>query len=677
MGQLTQTTTQLQTILDDADASNAGNTSVSDASDTTATSLKKSGFYALQASSSNAPSTDRAVLISAVRNTTATGEIRYGQLAITESNGLWWNSDDGGSLGTWYEAIGTTTTQTLTNKTLTSPVLTTPQINDSAADHQYVFAAANLAADRTVSLPLLTGNDSFVFEAHAQTLTNKILTAPVLSGSSSAAGSILFKEDTDNGTNSVTLIGPAATADVTVTLPAATDTLVGKATTDILTNKTLTSAVLNTGVSGTAVLDEDNMASDSATKLATQQSIKAYVDGQVSGVTASSTTTFSNKTISGSNNTLSNIAVSSTLLAAGTGISLSTNTLNVDAAQTGITSIYATDLILGEDAQTAIDFGTANEIDFKVDNAARLTMTASALYPVTDNQIDLGTSSLEFKDAFFDGTVTSDAFAGPLTGDVTGNVSGTAATVTGAAQSNITSLGTLTALTVDNVIIDGTTIGHTGDTDLMTLASGVLTVAGEVSMTTLDIGGTNVTATAAELNILDGVTSTAAELNILDGVTSTAAELNILDGVTATTAELNYLDIATLGLTAASKAVTADANGVVTHDAGTSGEYTAVTSSSNAVSLNLQLGDSFSHDLTENTTISFANPAASGKVSTATLRIIQGSTARTITWHSSIKWAGDEAPTLSTGDDDVDVFVFYTVDAGTTYYGFTAGQDMS
>ena len=68
---------------------------------------------------------------------------------------------------------------------------------------------------------------------------------------------------------------------VTLTLPAATDTLVGKATTDTLTNKTLTSAVLNTGVSGTAVLDEDNMASNSATQLATQQSIKAYVDAQI------------------------------------------------------------------------------------------------------------------------------------------------------------------------------------------------------------------------------------------------------------------------------------------------------------------------------------------------------------------------------------------------------------
>ena len=122
-----------------------------------------------------------------------------------------------------------------------------------------------------------------------QTLTNKSLTAPILTGSSSAAGSILFKEDTDNGTNAVTLIGPASTADVTVTLPAATDTLVSKATTDVLTNKTLTSAVLNTGVSGTAVLDEDDMSSDSATQIATQQSIKAFV--------TSGTVTMTNKTL--------------------------------------------------------------------------------------------------------------------------------------------------------------------------------------------------------------------------------------------------------------------------------------------------------------------------------------------------------------------------------------------
>ena len=93
--------------------------------------------------------------------------------------------------------------------------------------------------------------------------------------------------------------------------------------------------------------------------------------------------------------------------------------------------------------------------------------------------------------------------------------------------------GAFTALTVDNVVANGSNIGHTDDTDLITVASGVVTVAGEVSATTLDIGGTNITSTAAELNILDGVTATTSELNIMDGVTATTAELNHCDGVTS------------------------------------------------------------------------------------------------------------------------------------------------
>jgi len=329
MGQLTQTTTQVQTILDDADASNVGNTSISDASDTKATAVKKSGFHSLGASASNAPSSERSVLISAVRNTAASGEIRYGQIVLTEGSELYWAVDDNGTLSSWSQAIGTATTQTLTNKTLTSPVLTTPQINDSSADHQYIFAAANLAADRTVSLPLLAGNDTFVFEAFTQTLTNK----------------------------------------------------------------TLTSAVLNTGVSGTAIKDEDNMASDSATHLATQQSIKAYVDSQASSVTASSTTTFTNKTINASNNTLSNIPMSATSFAAGTGVTLSTNTLNVDAAQTGITSLLATDIKIGEDDQTKIDFETADTINFYAANTKQLALTDGALNILAQGDLRLEDSS--------------------------------------------------------------------------------------------------------------------------------------------------------------------------------------------------------------------------------------------------------------------------------------------
>ena len=211
---------------------------------------------------------------------------------------------------------------------------------------------------------------------------------------------------------------------------------------------------------------------------------------------------------------------------------------DLDISDVGIISL---DAIQGDaDSNTSITFSGSDVITIATGGSGRLTIGDGALSPVTDNQIDLGTSSLEFKDAFFDGTVTADAFAGPLTGNVTGNASGTAATVTGGTQASITTLANATtvgaldagsitsgfgtidtgssditttglisggSLDIDNVLINGTTIGHTDDTDLITLADGVVTVAGEISVTTLDIGGTNVASTAAELNIMDGDTS--------------------------------------------------------------------------------------------------------------------------------------------------------------------------
>ena len=105
-------------------------------------------------------------------------------------------------------------------------------------------------------------------------------------------------------------------------------------------------------------------------------------------------------------------------------------------------------------------------------------------------------------------------------------------------SSAITTTGLISggSLDIDDVLINGTTIGHTDDTDLITLANGVVTVAGEVSMTTLDIGGTNVTSTATELNLLDGVSGLVqADFTKLAAVDSTAAELNIVDGGTSAT----------------------------------------------------------------------------------------------------------------------------------------------
>lgn len=159
-------------------------------------------------------------------------------------------------------------------------------------------------------------------------------------------------------------------------------------------------------------------------------------------------------------------------------------------------------------------------------------------------------------------------------------------------------------------------------------------------------------------------------------VTSTAAELNLLDGVTATTAELNYLDVTTLGTTEASKAVTADANGVITFDNGISEEYTAVTSTTNATTVNLRDGTNFSHTLTENTTFTFSNPASSGKTSSFTLKLVQDASASgyTVTWPAAVDWPSATAPTLTATASAVDYFVFITHDGGTTWYGFTAGQ---
>lgn len=211
--------------------------------------------------------------------------------------------------------------------------------------------------------------------------------------------------------------------------------------------------------------------------------------------------------------------------------------------------------------------------------------------------------------------------------------------------------------------------------------SGVLTSVNNLSdlaSAVTALTNLGLTATAAEINVLDGITADTAELNILDGVTSTTAELNILDGVTATTAELNYNDITTLGTSQASKVVTADANGVVTFDNGITEEFTAVTSSSNATTVNSRDGTVFSHTLTENTTFTFSNPAASGKASGFTLKIVQDASASgyTVTWPAAVDWSNGDTPLLTNISSAVDQFVFYTHDGGTTWYGFLAASNL-
>ena len=289
-----------------------------------------------------------------------------------------------------------TATQTLTNKTLTSPTINagtmsgsftgtmtmngvvlagaSPLVFEGASDdaHETTLALVDPTGDRTLSLPNATdtligkattdtltnksfdlggsGNSltgtisefnsalqsaSFATIDNADTLTNKTFTSPTINGGTfsgsftgtmdvtgtvlSGASPLVFEGASDDAYETTwAFVDP--TGDRTITFPNATDTLVGKATTDTLTNKsvdldantltgsmsefnsalqgdsfmtlddtqtltnktftapTITSGVFNTGVSGTAIKDEDDMTSNSATHVATQQSIKAYVD---------------------------------------------------------------------------------------------------------------------------------------------------------------------------------------------------------------------------------------------------------------------------------------------------------------------------------------------------------------------------------------------------------------
>ena len=157
---------------------------------------------------------------------------------------------------------------TLTNKTL---ALGSNTISGTIAQFNTAVTDATLATttgsetltNKSVNLAnnTLTGtfaqfntavsNATLVSTTGTETLTNKSLTAPILTGSSSSAGSIVFKEDTDNGTNSATLKGPASTADVTITLPAETGTVLTTASS--IANSNLANSTVTIGSSAVAL----------------------------------------------------------------------------------------------------------------------------------------------------------------------------------------------------------------------------------------------------------------------------------------------------------------------------------------------------------------------------------------------------------------------------------------
>ncbi len=199
-------------------------------------------------------------------------------------------------------------------------------------------------------------------------------------------------------------------------------------------------------------------------------------------------------------------------------------TVNADQSVTFSGNVIIGSANISEAELEILDGATATTAELNIldgDTSATSTTVADADRVVLNDNGTMVQVAVTDLAAYFDDEITAMpnlVSTGALnSGSIT---SGFGTIDTGSSTITTTGLITGGSLDIDDVVINGSTIGHTDDTDLITVANGIATVAGELSVTTLDIGGTNVTSTAAELNILDGVTSTAAELSILDGDTS-------------------------------------------------------------------------------------------------------------------------------------------------------------
>jgi len=248
----------------------------------------------------------------------------------------------------------------------------------------------------------------------------------------------------------------------------------------ITTTGTVTFGSLSDGtVTITDIADEDDMTSNSATKLATQQSIKAYVDA--------------NKNVEG----------------------VSATGAEINTSSDGDTSVGTT-AVAGSDGIVTNDAGTMRQ------------------------------TSVDTFDTYFAGTtktLTNKTLTAPKIADggFIADANGNEAVVLQTASSAVNAIEITNAATGGAVVIGAMGDDSNVDIDISPKGTGEVNIAAG----NLNYAGTAVTATGAELNILDGVTSTTAELNTLDGYTGSVTELNYLKslydtGVTST--EYDYLD---------------------------------------------------------------------------------------------------------------------------------------
>ncbi len=315
------------------------------------------------------------------------GGTSRGTTAVASGDGILTN--DGGTMRMTnvdtFDTYFSATTKTLTNKTLTTPVIATISSSsndmtlDSGADIILDADGADIKfKDGGTDILTITNNSTDV-DLTVATQDKDInfkgddggsgITA--LSLDMSDAGTAVFNHDirvADGGQ-----IGSASDADA-MTIAANgqvtfTQTLIG------------TALDISGDVDVDGTLEADAITVNGATLTET-------ITDLVGGMVSSNTETGITVTFEDGDNTLD---------------------FALGAAQTTITSILATDLKIGEDDQTKIDFETADTIHFYAGNQNQLKLVDGGLVPITDNDVDLGTASLEFKNVYVDGTVFADA----------------------------------------------------------------------------------------------------------------------------------------------------------------------------------------------------------------------------------------------------------------------------